>query len=979
MLAPIVLPGATRPHAIFVAGLNPHREVDEAYLGFVRLFVGQVSASLAGAHAHEEEKRRATALAEIDRAKTTFFSNVSHELRTPLTLLLAPLDEAMNDPSIRESDPASPPRRTSQRPSSAKLVNALLEFSRIEAGRVKASFEPVDLGALTREYASAFESTMAQGGLGFSVVTEDIGDVYVDREMWETIVLNLVSNAFKFTHDGAIEVRVTCDGESAKLVVKDSGVGIADGDVPQLFERFHRVEGRRGRSFEGTGIGLSLVYELVKLHGGRIDVESAIDRGTTFTVTLPLGHAHLDASSLQARAPSERLASRAYIDEATRWLPSFSEAPRANVGTRARVLLADDNADMRDYVARLLSERWDVEAVENGAAALEAIARHRPNVVVSDVMMPGIDGLELLARLRGDPATRSVPMLLLSARAGEEARSEGLASGADDYLVKPFSARELVVRVQQLVSDADERAHELEQRRFLESLVSQAPAAIAVWRGPTHVFELANAAFLELTGVGDVVGKTVREAYGEARPAMLELMEQVYRTGRTYSTPELEVVVAPADGSSRTSWHAFHIAALRDEHNAITGLVEVAIDVTEQVEARRRIEELRKTAENASRAKDDFLNVLSHELRTPLNAIVGWSALIGQKRVASEQIPKAMEAIERNARAQARLIEDMLDLSRIEQGKLVLSVGPVEMVKVIEAAIDVVQPAADAKRVRIQQVLDSHATIVGDADRLQQIAWNLLANAIKFTPAGGRVLVSLRRNPSYVALTVADTGEGIEASFLPQVFDRFRQADPTSKRRAGGLGLGLAIVRSLVEMHGGTVTAKSDGLGLGATFEVRLPTAPLRADRAPISNAEPGVPSQPTFDCPPELADKHFLVVDDEPDTRELLRYLIEQCDARVDTADGATTALRMLGERTYDAIVSDIGMPEIDGFGLIERVRAMDDPTGRIPAVALTAYARAEDRTRMLRAGFDMPIAKPVEPSELLTVLAAVVRKRSK
>ena len=346
----------------------------------------------------------------------------------------------------------------------------------------------------------------------------------------------------------------------------------------------------------------------------------------------------------------------------------------------------------------------------------------------------------------------------------------------------------------------------------------------------------------------------------------------------------------------------FHFSCqpMREANGTVDTILTVAIDVTEQVSSRRTVERLarreeaaRRAAEEASRAKDEFLSTLSHELRTPLNAVVGWSHLLRTGAVPEDQRERAFETIERNARAQAKLIEDMLDLSRIAQGKLVLAVGPVEVVRVVEAALDAVRLAADAKEVRLQPVLDSHATIVGDADRLQQVIWNLLSNAIKFTPKHGRVQVRVSRNESYVEVAIADDGQGIAAEFLPHVFDRFRQADGAINRQAGGLGLGLAIVRSLVELHGGAVTAASDGLGQGATFTVRLPMAPLRRDSTPIAVREPGVPSAPTFECPPALRNLRALVVDDEKDTRELLAFVLGQCEVHVTLVGSASEASR--------------------------------------------------------------------------------------
>ena len=398
--------------------------------------------------------------------------------------------------------------------------------------------------------------------------------------------------------------------------------------------------------------------------------------------------------------------------------------------------------------------------------------------------------------------------------------------------------------------------------------------------------------------------------------------------------------------------------------------------MTESVLARRRTDSLRQAAEQANRAKDEFLSTLSHELRTPLNAMVGWSTLLRAGSVPAEQRDKALETIERNARMQARLVEDMLDLARIEQGKLVLSVGPLELVRVVEAAIDAVRPAADAKQIRLQPVLDSHATIVGDADRLQQVVWNLLSNAIKFTPRGGRVQVRLRREPSFVEVVVADNGQGIHADFLPHIFDRFRQADSSFTRRAGGLGLGLAIVRSLVELHGGDVTALSDGAGAGATFVVRLPMAPLRADSRPnLPAAKPGEPKARTFECPPTLKGLKILVVDDEPETRELLQFLLEQCESLVSTAASAAQAFTLIEQEGFDVLISDVGMPDEDGYSLIRRVRGLAPTRAALPALALTAYARAEDRTQALRAGFNMHLAKPIDPVELLVVIETLVR----
>ena len=331
-----------------------------------------------------------------------------------------------------------------------RLVNTLLDFARIEAGRTQASYQPTDLCALTTDLASNFRSACERAGIRLAVDCQPLPDpIYVDREMWEKIVLNLLSNAFKFTFEGEIAVRIRDDGGGIELAVSDTGTGIPADELPRMFERFHRVEDARGRSYEGSGIGLALVSELVKLHGGSIRVESALGKGTTFFVGIPKGTAHLPAERVRASTAvagaSSTASAGAYVAEALEWLPATAEVsgPRQDL---PRVVLADDNADLREYARRLLCEHYDVHVVADGQAALEAARELRPDLIVSDVMMPRLDGFGLIREVRADPQLRAIPIVLLSARAGEEARIEGLDSGADDYLVKPFSARELLVR-----------------------------------------------------------------------------------------------------------------------------------------------------------------------------------------------------------------------------------------------------------------------------------------------------------------------------------------------------------------------------------------------------------------------------------------------------------------------------------------------------------------------------------------------------
>jgi signal transduction histidine kinase len=462
-----------------IVGINPQRPFDDACASFLGLVASQIATALANALAYEEERKRAEALAELDRAKTAFFSNVSHELRTPLTLMLGPVEDALAD--AEAPLPAAQRERLELARRSAlrlqKLVNTLLDFSRIEAGRAQASYAPTDLGALTADLAASFRSAIEKAGLKLTVECPPLAEpAYVDRDMWEKIVLNLLSNAFKFTFEGEIELGLRRTASHFELRVRDTGTGIPAAELPHVFERFRRVEGAKSRTHEGTGIGLALVLELAKLHGGTIGAQSVEGKGSTFTVSIPAGHAHLPAERIGAArelAPTT-VAAEAFVEEARRWIPDAAEhgAP-APAPARARIVWADDNADMREYVRKLLSTRYEVQAVADGEAALAAVRARPTDLVLTDVMMPKLDGLGLLRALRADPQTSTIPMIVLSARAGEEGRIEGLDAGADDYLTKPFSARELLARVaacletarirrdaEQALRDADRRKDE---------------------------------------------------------------------------------------------------------------------------------------------------------------------------------------------------------------------------------------------------------------------------------------------------------------------------------------------------------------------------------------------------------------------------------------------------------------------------------------------------------------------------------------
>ena len=535
-------------------------------------------------------------------------------------------------------------------------------------------------------------------------------------------------------------------------------------------------------------------------------------------------------------------------------------------------------------------------------------------------------------------------------------------------------------QTQQLLRDREERHRQGVERL---SLAMQA-AGLGGWEWDpvTDAITLSNRA-LDIFGITDDIPPT--------RTAMRDLLhaEDVERArianekaSDDHADYDVEYRARRPDG--RMIWVA---ARGRGQYDS-TGKMVRMLGVVQDITARKEVEQQRQLlldaertargdAERAVRLKDEFLSVVSHELRTPLNAILGWAQILRTSPQEPDELEEGLAIIERNARAQTQIIEDLLDMSRVISGKVRLDVQRVDLTTVINSAAASMLPAADARSVRLQKVLDPHAgPISGDPNRLQQVVWNLLSNAIKFTPKGGRVVVTLQRVNSHVEISIADSGQGIKPDFLPFVFDRFRQAEGATTRRHGGLGLGLSIVKHLVELHGGTVSAKSAGEGQGATFCVALPLLPLRnqdAEHSVHPSAEPALLSDGNKTS---LKDFRVLVVDDEPDSRQLIKHLLEGCDATVTMAASAAEAMQAFKQNKFDVVVSDIGMPDTDGYELARLLRTLPAETGRTPALALTAFARSEDRVRALMAGFNMHMSKPVEPAELCAAVARLAAR---
>ena len=1026
---PIAPSGQTGKAGILVAGLNPFRLFDDTYSGFIDLIAAQISASIANAQAYEEERKRAEALAELDRAKTTFFSNVSHEFRTPLTLMLSPLEELSQTLHERlqpdEREQLELVQRNGLR--LQKLVNTLLDFSRIEAGRVRASYEPTDLATYTAELASIFRSLIEQAGMSLAIDCPTLPEpVYVDRDMWEKIVLNLLSNAFKFTFTGSITVRLQAVGDTVALSVRDTGVGIPEAELPRLFERFHRVSDTRSRTYEGSGIGLALVQELVKLHGGSIRVVSQLEQGTTFTIALPFGSAHLPGECIGSicTLPSTATGATPYIEEALRWLPVASSSvisdtvaspqdaalsselssepiiqnstlssnaahlrgssQRASATQNsklktqnfqsARLLLADDNADMRDYLKRLLSQQYTVETVADGVAALAAIRQQMPDLLLTDVMMPGLDGFGLLQSLRADPITQDLPIILLSARAGEEARIEGLEAGADDYLTKPFSARELLARVEATLKLAQLRREAMQQEQALrleaETAKQQVETILSSINDGFYVldrnwrFTYVNDRLCEMIAMEreQILGYSLWDLFSDIVDT--DLYGQFHRALNEQTPIHTEYFYA--------AWNRWYNHQL---YPSPDGLTVLSTDITDRKQAEAEREQLliseqaaREQAETANRIKDEFLAVLSHELRSPLNPILGWSKLLRNGKLDAATTMSALETIERNAQLQVQLIDDLLDISRILRGKLTLNITSVDLSFIIAAALETVHLSAETKALQVQTLISpTVGTVNGDAGRLQQVVWNLISNAVKFTPTGGDVIIKLDAIGVNAQIQVIDSGKGISPDFLPYVFEHFRQEDGATTRKFGGLGLGLAIVRQIVEMHGGTVAVASLGEGQGSTFTVHIPLTP-RAIALPAARQA----SEATLD----LRGIQILVVDDDLDSRDFIAFVLEHAQANVISVDSGMAALRCIHQARPDIVISDIGMPTMDGYMLMQQIRALEQGMAVLPAIALTAYAGEINQKHALTAGFQAHLSKPVEADKLVATIAHLLKR---
>ncbi|MFZ0301665.1 MAG: ATP-binding protein [Terracidiphilus sp.] len=823
-----------------VAGISSRLRFDDSYRTFIDLAAAQISAAIANARAYEEERKRNEALAEIDRAKTVFFANISHEFRTPLTMMMAPLEDA-----LAPGEPLSESQRTRlelvHRNSLRllKLVNTLLEFSRIEAGRVQAVYEPVDLASVTADLASVFRSAIERAGLKLIVDCPPLPDpVYVDRDMWEKIVLNLISNAFKFTLQGSIAVTLKPVGGKVLLSVSDTGTGIDSYDLDRIFERFYRVANARGRSYEGSGIGLSLVQELVKLNGGSVSVESEPGKGSVFTVSLPSGSAHIPPDRIGAARvrASISIGADSLREEALRWLPSepsvtpvSQPAPITSTSVfNARIVLAEDNTDMREYVERLLGGSYRVESVTNGAAALEAARRDLPDLVLADVMMPNLDGFGLLKALRASDQTAAIPVILLSARAGEESRVEGINAGADDYLIKPFSARELAARVENHIALSRLRRETEQQIRKSEERFRAFVAASSdvVYRMSPDWKELRQLSGRDFVADTEEPSRSWLDKYiyPDDKPLMLATIENAFRNKSVF---ELEHRIRRVDGS--LGWTFSRAVPLFDSNGELVEWFGAATDITRRKHSEEALLRSEKLASLGRMAA-----TISHEINNPLEALTNLLYLAQSQHGLPNSAYQYLQMADAELKRIAHITRQSLGFYRESNAPVSTSINAV-----LDSCIELLRGKLVGKNISIERELRVDVTTMAVAGELRQVFTNLISNSIDAIDKHGliRMRVSATHNKGLngrnsVRITLSDNGRGMTDDVRKRLFEPFF----TTKGMVG-TGLGLWVTRQIIEKHQGIIRVRSvdKGRRRGTVFSVVLPIKPASLKTLPTA------------------------------------------------------------------------------------------------------------------------------------------------
>lgn len=974
-------------------------------------------------------------LAELDAAKTAFFSNISHEFRTPLTLMLGPLEDELAE-SAQAGLPETRRRRlqTAHRNSLRllRLVNSLLEFSRIEAGRVQALYQPTDLAAMTAELASHFRSAVERSGLSLSVECPALPrPIFVDREMWEKIVLNLLSNAFKHTFKGGITVRLVSLGRSVQLTVEDSGVGIASEEIPRLFERFHRVKGAASRTHEGTGIGLSLVRELVTLHSGEIWVESEPGRGSRFCVSLLEGTAHLPSEKIGAASDAVSVGGgiAAYVQEALLWIPesgdqhtmaALAALPSGGAlgqqrGARPRVLWAEDNADMREYVARLLGSDYDVVSVPDGQAALEVARADPPDLVLSDVMMPRLDGIGLLRELRADDRTRRLPVILLSARAGEESSIHGLDAGADDYLMKPFTARELLARVRthvqlalhrrawedeleerirertgELAASVDDLAQEIKRRQVSErgleaqlrrlSLLDHITRSVAERQDLESIIRVVvrnveenlpvDVCWIELKG--DTGGMLTADGLvyepDIVRRSIPLPPSLVGKGARAVVAAPLRVegeilgllVAARREPDSFSSGECEFLrqlsehVALAAHQTALHASLQAAYDDLRQTQqAILQQERLSALGQMASGIAHDINNAIS-PVTLYVESLLESDADLSPR--AKQYLPIVLRAIDDVSATVAR----MREFYRSRDAQLALV--PVELNKMVEQVIDLTRARwSDMPQQRgvviemVRDLADDLPRVPGVESEIREALTNLVFNAVDAMPEGGKLMLVTRAGDQGVRLEVADTGIGMDETTRRKCFEPF-----FTTKGERGTGLGLAMVYGAVRRHAADIRIDS-AVGVGTRFVMTFPMSQVTETAG--QSADSGLLS---------AAPLRILVIDDDPLVLAPIKGTLEADGHVVVTVDDPRRGVELFraAQRVepFSVVVTDLGMPYLDGRAV---ARAIKETSPMTPVILLTGWGRRLDAEGQAPAHIDCVLGKPPKLRELRAALA--------
>jgi PAS domain S-box-containing protein len=922
---------------------------------------------------------------ELDEIKTQFFANVSHELRTPLALILGPAQRLIDDQGAMELAQRRESAQVIARNARMLLkhVNDLLDMSKLEAGKLKIELQDADVAALVRFLASHFGVLAAERGIDYVVDAEEACEAAVDPDKLQRVLMNLLANAFKFVPDGGrIRCTFTPSPRDMIITVDDSGPGVRPELRQAIFERFRQGDGGTNRKAGGTGLGLAIAREFVEMHKGRIEVLDSPLGGARFQITIPLHRIEADAVP-RVDAPDADL-NRTILDGLIEELrPNVAPRRASESAGKPRVLVVEDNADMNRFVSESLAAHYEVRSAFDGGEGLQEALRFRPALVVSDIMMPNVSGPEMIAGMRKLPELRETPILLLSAKADEELMVRLLDEGAQDFIVKPFSEKDLAVRVRNLVvarqareelvqslareHDAREQA-EL-QKRILYSLFMQAPTVIAVFRGPKHVIELANPPLCKLWGVTpeQLLNRPLFEVMPQLRERQFPpLLDRVYSTGEPYVGKEASGTFERPDGTIETVYFNFVYSPFRNLDGEVEGIFVVASDVTAEVVSREELDGLREAAESANRAKDEFLAMLGHELRNPLSPIL--TALQLMKLQGGEANERARTVIERQVTHLTRLVDDLLDVARIARGKVELKTEPVEMAEIVAKAIEMASPLLEERNHKLSVDVRRHGLgVEADITRLSQVVSNLLTNAAKYTPVGGLITVRAEELNDDVVLHVRDTGIGIASDVLPRVFDLFVQERQSIDRSQGGLGLGLTIVRNLVERHGGSVSAFSEGAGRGSEFVVRLRRV-MSSAAVPDRDAMPAA----TLDAAPRANAPRILIVDDNEDGAAMLAEVLTEKGYETRVAHDAPSALRVAAEFYPAVAFLDLGLPVMDGFELAAHLRELPG-LGDVHLVAVTGYGQPSDHQKTREAGFHDHLVKPVSVEAIDAALRTI------